>query len=63
MLCVHCALERSYTQPITKRRWALGSYTTLTPGFLQIDVGHGRKAIVIFVPVPLLPGWHKSQQR
>jgi hypothetical protein len=29
----------------------------------QIDVGHGRKAIVIFVPVPLLPNWHKIQQR
>jgi len=29
----------------------------------QIEVGHGRKAIVIFVPVPLLVGWHRSQQR
>ncbi|CZT20457.1 probable 40S ribosomal protein CRPS-7 [Ramularia collo-cygni] len=29
----------------------------------EIDVGHGRKAIVIFVPVPLLVGWHRSQQR
>ncbi|KAF2101405.1 ribosomal protein S7e [Rhizodiscina lignyota] len=29
----------------------------------EIEVGHGRKAIVIFVPVPLLSGWHKSQQR
>ncbi|KAJ9659369.1 ribosomal protein S7A [Coniosporium apollinis] len=29
----------------------------------EIEVGHGRKAIVIFVPVPLLQGWHKSQQR
>ncbi|KXT17925.1 hypothetical protein AC579_5893 [Pseudocercospora musae] len=47
---------------ITKRRWALGSFS-LTPGFLQIEVGHGRKAIVIFVPVPLLQGWHRSQQR
>ncbi|KAK3725883.1 ribosomal protein S7A [Vermiconidia calcicola] len=45
-----------------KRRWALGSIT-LTPGILQIEVGHGRKAIVIFVPVPLLQGWHRSQQR
>jgi len=35
----------------------------LTPGLLQIEVGHGRKAIVIFVPVPSLPGWHKVQQR
>ncbi|KAL9535078.1 Small ribosomal subunit protein [Sphaerulina musiva] len=43
-------------------RWALGSFS-LTPGFLQIEVGHGRKAIVIFVPVPLLQGWHRSQQR
>ncbi|KAF1986815.1 ribosomal protein S7e [Aulographum hederae CBS 113979] len=29
----------------------------------EIEVGHGRKAVVIFVPVPLLAGWHKSQQR
>ncbi|GAB7365494.1 hypothetical protein MBLNU230_g6567t1 [Neophaeotheca triangularis] len=29
----------------------------------EIEVGHGRKAIVIFVPVPLLQGWHRSQQR
>ncbi|KAL9009598.1 MAG: hypothetical protein Q9173_005387 [Seirophora scorigena] len=29
----------------------------------EIDVGHGKKAIVIFVPVPLLPGFHKVQQR
>merc|ERR1712227_1086952 len=29
----------------------------------EIEVGHGRKAIVIFVTVPLLSGWHKSQQR
>jgi len=29
----------------------------------EIDVGHGRKAIVIFVPVPLLSSWHKIQQR
>jgi hypothetical protein len=35
----------------------------LTPGLLQIEVGHGRKAIVIFVPVPSLAGWHKVQQR
>ncbi|GAB7344996.1 hypothetical protein MBLNU457_3420t2 [Dothideomycetes sp. NU457] len=27
------------------------------------EVGHGRKAIVIFVPVPLLQGWHRVQQR
>ncbi|KAK5733381.1 ribosomal protein S7A [Elasticomyces elasticus] len=32
-------------------------------GQWQIEVGHGRKAIVIFVPVPLLVGWHRSQQR
>lgn len=30
---------------------------------LQIEVGHGKKAIVIFVPVPLLAGFHKVQQR
>ncbi|KAK4977358.1 ribosomal protein S7A [Elasticomyces elasticus] len=29
----------------------------------EIEVGHGRKAIVIFVPVPLLQGFHRSQQR
>ncbi|KAL8714242.1 MAG: hypothetical protein Q9220_001971 [cf. Caloplaca sp. 1 TL-2023] len=29
----------------------------------EIDVGHGKKAIVIFVPVPLLTGFHKVQQR
>ncbi|KAL9077344.1 MAG: hypothetical protein Q9157_003380 [Trypethelium eluteriae] len=29
----------------------------------EIEVGHGRKAIVIFVPVPLLGGFHKVQQR
>lgn len=29
----------------------------------EIDVGHGKKAIVIFVPFPLLPGFHKVQQR
>ncbi|CAD0014580.1 unnamed protein product, partial [Aureobasidium pullulans] len=29
----------------------------------NIEVGHGRKAIVIFVPVPQLQGFHKVQQR
>ncbi|RMX71261.1 hypothetical protein D0869_15815, partial [Hortaea werneckii] len=29
----------------------------------EIEVGHGKKAIAIFVPVPLLGGWHRSQQR
>ncbi|KAL6713469.1 ribosomal protein S7A [Lecanora helva] len=29
----------------------------------ELEVGHGKKAIVIFVPVPLLPGFHKVQQR
>lgn len=29
----------------------------------QIEVGHGKKAVIIFVPVPLLPGFHKIQQR
>ncbi|KAI9682958.1 MAG: 40S ribosomal protein [Trizodia sp. TS-e1964] len=29
----------------------------------EIEVGHGKKAIVIFVPVPLLAGFHKVQQR
>ena len=55
------------TLDLTKRRWALG--TSLenieadTRILLQIEVGHGRKAIVIFVPVPLLQGFHKVQQR
>ena len=51
-----------YTSIFSKRRWTLGGFA-LTPGLLQIEVGHGRKAIVIFVPVPLLQGWHRSQQR
>ncbi|CAI4218051.1 unnamed protein product [Parascedosporium putredinis] len=29
----------------------------------EIEVGHGRKAIVIFVPVPSLQGFHRVQQR
>ncbi|KAJ2983094.1 hypothetical protein NUW58_g6309 [Xylaria curta] len=29
----------------------------------EIEVGHGKKAIVIFVPVPSLPGFHRVQQR
>jgi len=29
----------------------------------EIEIGHGKKAIAIFVPVPLLPGFHKIQQR
>lgn len=55
----HC---RTYTSIFSERRWTLGGFA-LTPGLLQIEVGHGRKAIVIFVPVPLLQGWHRSQQR
>lgn len=30
---------------------------------LQLEVGHGKRAIVIFVPVPLLANFHKVQQR
>ncbi|KAK0113006.1 40S ribosomal protein [Cadophora gregata] len=30
---------------------------------LQVEVGHGKKAIVIFVPVPSLQGFHRVQQR
>ena len=30
---------------------------------LQLEVGHGKKAIVLFVPVPLLANFHKIQQR
>ncbi|MCJ1315769.1 40S ribosomal protein [Xylographa vitiligo] len=30
---------------------------------LQLEVGHGKKAIVIFVPVALLGAFHKVQQR
>ncbi|RMZ86430.1 hypothetical protein DV736_g6342, partial [Chaetothyriales sp. CBS 134916] len=29
----------------------------------ELEVGHGKRAIVLFVPVPLLPGFHKIQQR
>ncbi|KAI9679742.1 MAG: 40S ribosomal protein [Caeruleum heppii] len=29
----------------------------------EIEVGQGKKAIVVFVPVPLLQGFHKVQQR
>ncbi|KAH0606942.1 uncharacterized protein H6S33_002930 [Morchella sextelata] len=29
----------------------------------ELEVGHGKKAIVIFVPVPLLKGFHNVQQR
>jgi len=29
----------------------------------ELEVGQGKKAIVIFVPVPLLPAFHKVQQR
>ncbi|KAI8922361.1 hypothetical protein PhCBS80983_g05347 [Powellomyces hirtus] len=29
----------------------------------EIDVGHGKKAIIIFVPVPLLKQYHKVQSR
>src|ERR1700761_3576634 len=35
----------------------------LTEFLLQLEVGHGKRAIVVFVPVPLLPGFHKIQQR
>ncbi|KAL9114994.1 MAG: hypothetical protein Q9227_001238 [Pyrenula ochraceoflavens] len=29
----------------------------------ELEAGHGKKAIVIFVPVPLLQNYHKVQQR
>ena len=29
----------------------------------QLEVGHGKKAIVIFVPIPLLQGFHRVQLR
>ncbi|KIV88053.1 40S ribosomal protein S7 [Exophiala mesophila] len=29
----------------------------------ELEVGHGKRAIVIFVPVPLLANFHKVQQR
>ncbi len=37
--------------------------TRRTDDLPQLEVGHGKRAIVIFVPVPLLPGFHKIQQR
>lgn len=30
---------------------------------MQVDIGHGRKAVVVFVPVPLLKQFHKVQSR
>jgi small subunit ribosomal protein S7e len=41
----------------------LPSTTDLPLTLLQLEVGHGKKAIIIFVPVPLLGGFHKIQQR
>jgi hypothetical protein len=41
----------------------LRNNNVLTCPLLQVEVGHGKKAIVIFVPVPLLQGFHKIQQR
>ncbi len=32
-------------------------------GAKELDAGNGRKAIVIFVPVPLLKQFHKVQNR
>merc|ERR1711977_51937 len=29
----------------------------------DLEVGHGKKAVVIFVPVPSLAGFHRVQQR
>ncbi|KIW50219.1 40S ribosomal protein S7 [Exophiala xenobiotica] len=29
----------------------------------ELEVGHGKRAVVVFVPVPLLGGFHKIQQR
>ncbi len=64
---------------ISPRQWRMElhphiPYAKLTPSqtdstvesqltLSQLEVGHGKKAIVIFVPVPLLPGFHKVQQR
>lgn len=33
------------------------------PNFNQVDVGGGKKAIIIFVPYRLLRSYHKIQQR
>jgi hypothetical protein len=38
-----------------------GQSLTLFPP--QVEVGHGKKAIIVFVPVPLLGNFHKIQQR
>lgn len=53
------------TNPVRLRpSWAhLSIDLSLTPHHEQIEVSHGKKAIVIFVPVPLLQGFHKVQQR
>ncbi|KAL4945013.1 hypothetical protein BDV06DRAFT_209765 [Aspergillus oleicola] len=29
----------------------------------EVEVGHGKKAVIVFVPVPLLQAFHKIQQR
>ena len=47
--------ERREIPPCTSR--------PLTCIGVQLEVGQGKKAIVIFVPVPLLQGFHKVQQR
>ncbi|KAK8049845.1 40S ribosomal protein S7 [Apiospora phragmitis] len=39
------------------------SLSDLCSSSLPIEVGHGKKAIAIFVPVPLLQGFHRVQQR
>ena len=31
--------------------------------FSQVEVGQGKKAVIVFVPVPLLQAFHKIQQR
>jgi hypothetical protein len=36
---------------------------SLTIFLQQVEVGHGKKAIIVFVPVPLLGNFHKIQQR
>lgn len=37
-------------------------YAVLTAS-LQVEVGQGKKAVIVFVPVPLLQSFHKIQQR
>lgn len=61
-------LEQSIANALTDLESSVGDLrSALRPlqfhAAREIEVGKGRKAIVIFVPVPSLPAYHKIQQR